>query len=158
SKSLTEMQGGAHFARAVDANSAADELRPLIERLMSENRRGGENTAALLDTLQHAMIRLLDRVDAIDAAQRQGFAPETVADEDVLDELPADEPTEPRDLRDSETRAALDAAVAAVASDVVERHWPDAPEHIPAARPAVSKAEMLRQDFVADARRARMRL
>src|SRR5690606_1767399 len=70
SQSLAEVQNGGQPVRALDSGTAADELRPLIERLMSENRRGEENTAALLDTLQHAMIRLLDRVDAIEAGQQ----------------------------------------------------------------------------------------
>ncbi|MBN9280863.1 MAG: sel1 repeat family protein, partial [Hyphomicrobium denitrificans] len=52
------------------SHEAAEELRPLIERMMEENRSGGENTSALLDTLQQAMIRLLDRVDEIELAQR----------------------------------------------------------------------------------------
>ena len=48
SHTLADVQGGAHPARFLDTSSAADELRPLIERLMSENRQGEENTAALL--------------------------------------------------------------------------------------------------------------
>ena len=43
-------------------------------RMMEENRSGGENTSALLDTLQQAMIRLLDRVDEIELAQRNAVA------------------------------------------------------------------------------------
>jgi localization factor PodJL len=42
-----------------------DEIRGLIEQLMMQSRQGEENTSALLDTLQQAMIRLLDRVDAL---------------------------------------------------------------------------------------------
>ena len=75
SHTLADVQSGAHPTRFLDTSSAADELRPLIERLMSDNRQGEENTAALLDTLQHAMIRLLDRVDSIESAQRQRFNP-----------------------------------------------------------------------------------
>ena len=75
SHTLAEVQSGAHPTQFLDNGSAADELRPLIERLMSDNRQGEENTAALLDTLQHAMIRLLDRVDSIESAQQQRFNP-----------------------------------------------------------------------------------
>ena len=75
SHTLAEVQSGAHPTQFLNTSSAADELRPLIERLMSDNRQGEENTAALLDTLQHAMIRLLDRVNSIKSAQRQRFNP-----------------------------------------------------------------------------------
>ncbi len=60
-------------------NDSASELRPLIERMMSENRHGDENTVALLDTLQQAMIRLLDRVDAIEFAQHHNAATQPVS-------------------------------------------------------------------------------
>ncbi len=60
-----------------DRHSAADELRPLIERLMSENRQGEEHTAALLDTMQQAMIRLLDRVNSIEFSSRRRRLPPT---------------------------------------------------------------------------------
>lgn len=60
---------------AEDRHSAADELRPLIERMMSQNREGEEHTAALLDTMQQAMIRLLDRVDSIEFGQQAAVTP-----------------------------------------------------------------------------------
>ena len=90
SHTLADVQGGAHPARFLDTSSAADELRPLIERLMSENRQGEENTAALLDTLQHAMIRLLDRVDSIESAQRQRLNPSSQPHDYRLDNTPSD--------------------------------------------------------------------
>ncbi len=53
-----------------------DDMRSLIELSMSDARQSEENTTALLDTLQQAMIRLLDRMDAIEltnhkAAERE---------------------------------------------------------------------------------------
>jgi len=45
------------------------ELRDLLHSFMLERRQGEENTASMLDTMQHAMIRLLDRVEAIELAQ-----------------------------------------------------------------------------------------
>ncbi len=43
-----------------------DDLRAMLDTFMSERRQGEEQTASMLDTMQHAMIRLLDRVDAIE--------------------------------------------------------------------------------------------
>jgi localization factor PodJL len=43
-----------------------DELRSMIEAFVVEQREGGEQTASMLDTMQQAMISLLDRLDAIE--------------------------------------------------------------------------------------------
>lgn len=141
---------------------AVGELRPLIERLIEENRNGGENTAALLDTLQQAMIRLLDRVDALEFAQRNtpihatsfGGAYEARRREP---EPPFHEPLSDSDLFND----------ASVPPPPLEP-----PEVLPPERsqPAYSlereeivetvtrKNEKLRQDFIDEARRAKMRL
>jgi localization factor PodJL len=42
------------------------ELRDLIGTLMTERRQGDEQTTGMLDTIQQAMIRLLDRVDSLE--------------------------------------------------------------------------------------------
>jgi localization factor PodJL len=55
--------------RSVESHSG--ELRPLLEQMLAESRQGDENTAILFDTLQQAVIRLLDRVDAIELSLRQ---------------------------------------------------------------------------------------
>jgi localization factor PodJL len=46
-----------------------DELREMIQSLTDERRHGEEQTSTMLDTMQQAMIRLLDRMDAIEQAQ-----------------------------------------------------------------------------------------
>jgi len=124
-----------------DSSSAADELRPLIERLMSESRQGEENTAALLDTLQHAMIRLLDRVDSIELAQQQSRAVQPGLREYLLDEMPSGV-----DL----------ASPKSTAPQLPERAGAfdgDEPHDF-----GHRKNEKLRQDLIAEARRAKMRL
>jgi localization factor PodJL len=163
SHTLAEVQSGAHPTRFLDNGSAADELRPLIERLMSDNRQGEENTAALLDTLQHAMIRLLDRVDSIESAQRQRFNPNLTPRDYEFDRMPSTaEPRHASDMIEDSEIEAIDAAVAAVASAKSGRpHRPEAPIDFSSAEQhdfAQRKNEKLRQDFVAEARRAKMRL
>lgn len=142
-----------------DRHSAADELRPLIERLMSENRQGEEQTAALLDTMQHAMIRLLDRVDSIEFAQ-QAPVPEP-------DPAPYHSPkfssgtAVHSDLIDEDQVGVFDAAVAAISSSratAASAAQARLREENAAPEEAVRKSEKIRQDFVAEARRAKMRL
>ena len=125
-----------------DTGSAADELRPLIERLMSERRQGEENTAALLDTLQHAMIRLLDRVDSIEFAQQQSHAAQPGLHEYLLDEMPPEVNPVP--------------AFQSAAPPVPERSGAQRGDE--AHDFGHRKNEKLRQDLIADARRAKMRL
>lgn len=48
-----------------DAHQLAD-LRHMMETLVTERRQGDETTASMLDTMQQALIRLLDRMDAIE--------------------------------------------------------------------------------------------
>jgi localization factor PodJL len=165
SHSLAEVQDGAQ-GRAFYDGAAADELRPLIERLMSDNRRGEENTAALLETLQQAMIRLLDRVESVEWTQQhrpvdREFAPHA----HEFDERPSDlESKRAFGVIEGDATVALDAAVAAVASaqpaqalrpEMVD----DGGRHDVAHHDFVQrKSERLRQDFIAEAQRAKMRL
>jgi localization factor PodJL len=54
-----------------------EELRSLINSFMIERREGEEQTAGMLDTMQQAMIRLLDRVDSLELAStgaHEGYA------------------------------------------------------------------------------------
>ncbi len=65
-----------HAARpGADLTSAhIDGLREMVQGLANEQRHGEEQTTTMLDTMQQAMIRLLDRMDAMETAQgsRQG--------------------------------------------------------------------------------------
>lgn len=191
-RTLSEEQGRAHFepqsttdvspgldvgeiARAVAEHTAmrfADmapastdavgELRPLIERMMEENRNGGENTAALLDTLQQAMIRLLDRVDALEFAQRDN-TPMHAASFGSAYEARRREPEAPfpAPLFDSDLSGSGSASVPPPPPEVLSAE--SAPpaysfEREELVETVTRKNERLRQDFIAEARRAKMRL
>jgi localization factor PodJL len=148
-------------SRPDDNNSAADELRPLIEQLMAENRQGEEQTAALLDTLQHAMVRLLDRVDAIDVAQQPGQPSfEPVPPADVVGTGPFGS-----DVRDEDLTSGVYADEFVASGMVASSATPAPPPpssllHDTGVSPdeVARRAEKVRRDFVADARRAKMRL
>lgn len=49
-------------------NSAITDVRTMIEGFLSEHREGTEQTATTLDTIQQAMVRILDRLDVLEAA------------------------------------------------------------------------------------------
>ncbi len=53
---------------ATDFESGVRNLKQLIECFVADQREGDEHTASMLDTMQQAMIRLLDRMDAIEDA------------------------------------------------------------------------------------------
>jgi len=61
------------------------EVRGMLENLINERRHSDENNASMLETMQHAIIRVLDRIDAIEIAQQapaghyEAFAPRTHA-------------------------------------------------------------------------------
>lgn len=55
-------------APGVDHSPQLHELRAMIESFVAEQRHGDEQTNTMLDTMQQAMIRLLDRMDAIEQA------------------------------------------------------------------------------------------
>lgn len=170
-------QAASHFAGLQPKNQSVpgiDEVRGLIERLMSECRQGDENTNALLDTLQQAMIRLLDRVDAIEVAQHQSAIDLAAQFEQASEH--AHFGTGAKQQPPKENTGALDAAVAAVASAKAmgavrlqaaefEDNEPTLtqpafkPNHADDQEPETARQpDRIRQDFIADARRAKMRL
>jgi localization factor PodJL len=51
------------------------EVRGMLENLINERRHNDENNASMLETMQHAIIRVLDRIDAIEIAQQAPAAP-----------------------------------------------------------------------------------
>lgn len=56
-------------------------IRDLLESFINERREGDEQTAAMLDTMQQAMIRVLDRVDAIETAHSKTTPQEYVREQ-----------------------------------------------------------------------------
>lgn len=179
------------FAAAPAQLAGLDEMQSLIERSMTQARQSEENTTALLDTLQQAMIRLLDRMDAIEINQHQ--EPEVVPPVAFgrMERQPRGERHDPRFEPEREfaahaaapDRSSIDAVAAAVAVESAARggraqqrpaehlretHDDEQDMHMRSqprqgARPSpASEAERnpdkMRQDFIADARRAKLRL
>lgn len=175
---FAKMQPPASAAASADTSEISDMLRMFI----AESRQGEENTSVLLDTLQQAIIRLLDRVDAMEMSTLQSVQAQVQAI------AQAHAQATPNDFGRAQNRFAsdagarpnpghsepgdpLDAAVAAVATA-----RSSAPSYGPssgsdygasarAARPdqaaeqaAQRSPEKMRQDFIAEARRAKMRL
>jgi localization factor PodJL len=147
-----------HIATLSDAATSAD-LRPIIERFITESRQGGEQTAVQLDTLQQAMIRLLDRVDAMEpGAHAMAFAHHPSADAHGLSE---DLHTDAGDRAEE----SLELSAENAASDDFDTVMADVPpeptsstDAVDAALDLPSPAEVVRQDIVADLRRAKMKL
>ncbi len=75
--SLGEADAPATAETSLDAAGQA-QLAGLLHRLMAERRHTEEHTVAMLDTLQQAMIRVLDRMDAIESTH--GEAPSEIAE------------------------------------------------------------------------------
>ncbi len=66
-----------------DAGASGDmtQIRQLLEHFINERREGDEQTAAMLDTMQQAMIRMLDRVDSLEVAQSKSTPQEYVREQ-----------------------------------------------------------------------------
>src|SRR5690606_14776192 len=47
------------------------EMRGMIENLINERRNSDENNASMLDTVQQAIVRVLDRIDALEELARE---------------------------------------------------------------------------------------
>jgi localization factor PodJL len=124
-----------------------DELGGLLRSMMEDRRHSDEQTYSMLDTVQQAMIRLLDRIDALEMAQvRPQPAPPAAAPPSMIEESHAE-------IQDF---GAPDHAAPAFHVPPPLAPLPGgavAPE-MPAAQ---NPAEKLRQDFIADAQRAKMR-
>ena len=71
-----------HLAMSGQGGDASDisGVRDMIQGFLNEHREGNEQTALMLDTIQQAMIRILDRLDALETA---GGVPGPVAQSDV---------------------------------------------------------------------------
>ncbi len=58
-----------------EADLDTGDLRSIVEDFIRERRQGEEQTAAVLDTVQQAMIRVMDRIDAIELNSHKGPVP-----------------------------------------------------------------------------------
>lgn len=98
-----------------DADHAANaagvaQLTELLQRLVSERQHTEEHTVVMLDTLQQAMIRVLDRIEAIETGHAE--------------EVAAAEHAEPHDQQLSAPHA-----------EPLAAHHIDEPAHVPAQAP-----------------------
>ena len=172
---------------------AADDLRSLIEQFVDERRHGDEQTMSMLDTMQQALVQVLDRIDMIEVTQARHPVP--AASQDYVRE-PVSFASEPQHSAESspdgvaaqEATYAADAAAAVAA--MAQAYEPkyeveaegsfyaqpraEAPKQstprvvaepaqahtqsaaAPEANPK-STVERLRQDFIADAQRAKLK-
>ena len=80
----------AEAAAARVANASRDDrtghVHTLLTEFIQERRQGDEQTAHTLDTLQQAMLRLLDRVEAMDGAA--GYEPHAALDAEPMPQQP----------------------------------------------------------------------
>ncbi len=165
--------GSSAIASGMSATFAANDdqiasVRGLLESYITERRDGDEHHALMLDTLQQALIRVLDRIDTMEAAQAAAtynIAPIAAPpmaqapavkqhapierQRDMGRELPALEPLQagPRP-----------SSVAGGARDAMDEPGPFAPS-LPEGAQTDERTgiDKLRQDFVADAQRAKQR-
>lgn len=147
-------------------NSGMSELRASVDQLISDARQSEENTTALLDTLQQAMIRLLDRVDSLESGIEKRSYDVSPKIQDRSTAVPAT--TEAADSRSQ----AIEQAVAAVAANQQSKssvsYGSDNDAATPGTRKPRAKAassehddasqQNNRQDLIAEARRARVKL
>lgn len=163
---------GAAAPAADDAR--VGEMRKMIESFINERRQGEEHTATMLDTMQQAMIRVLDRIDAMELAQHQAQAqppvgPQEYVREQVRFNVPPSESVHARsaveDAR-SAAEAAVSAAKQAPRQPPSDHGPPSGPVRMiegegdqgriePTFRPTRVLDEQTKDDFVAAARRAR---
>jgi localization factor PodJL len=148
------------------------ELRDMLRGFIADSRQGEENTNALLDTLQQAMIRLLDRVDAMELNALQSAQAHSVPQDYGREQVRfGSELGRNQGQSDADASDAINAAVAAVASaKTISSPYTQSQSGAEpgnsvsdsrmkaSAAPAARSPEQVRQDFIAEARRAKMRL
>ena len=170
-------------APATTSDDQIASVRGLLESYIGERRNGDEHNALMLDTLQQALIRVLDRMDAMEQAQEKVVyqpAPAAYSKPQAQVERQRDaepmyagpmyvepkyvEPkyAEPKSLQAASPFAVVPGAAAAPSAsdqlealhDGLEQGSDDEPRSMAEQRTGV---ERLRQDFVADAQRAKLR-
>jgi len=193
----------ARFADLQGAGNGVEtaDLRDMIQSLMDERRQGDEQTAGTLDTIQQAMISVLDRVEAIEQLARgdevmdapsdmpSGFAaPGGFASQhaqpngidDDADHLPIAQSPTMHDPYNMETGLDRDPAPANQSDDLppimaqadadpeLTSTGPEAranhqhldeptPGVVAPDLPQINAVDRIRQEFIADAQRARLK-
>lgn len=126
-------------------------IRELLDQFVNERREGEEQTAAMIDTMQRALIRVLDRVDALEtsnakpaAADYGRYAPEPAASRPVDNGAMAQAVAYGTPEQEAFARPFAEPAPPTAANPQPLRQ-----------QSSPASIERLRQDFIADARRAK---
>ena len=155
----------------------AHAIRQLLDQFINERREGEEHTAAMLDTMQQAMIRVLDRVDALELTHSKAVPQDYSRDQvRIANDAMAGAPRSAELASPYAGRGREAFEPAAYEHDpipqrqgggVADRHFvnptpiDDRGGHVPDEIRAPSTSpvglERMRQDFIADARRAKVK-
>ncbi len=65
------------------------EVRGMLENLINERRHNDENNASMLETMQQAIIRVLDRIDALEITEQPGMPEPATVSAPARYEMPA---------------------------------------------------------------------
>lgn len=174
---LAEIAGQSADMRAAQSRDLG-EVRGLIESLISERRHNDENNASMLETMQQAIIRVLDRIDALEHGQPGAQAPAAEMSSMPMDQSQPgyeqqEEPRQPEPAYEiPQTPAFGDAREELSFDPQPQDGFATAPFDLEAAfaterdrrdqsrdeeRPSDRNIEALRQDFIADAHRAKLK-
>lgn len=148
-----------------------DALKALLEQAIQEQRQNEQTALSMLDTLQQALVTVLDRMDALEHGSRDAGAPSGAAAQAPVPapSLPADidMPTGGGDgpAADHETGYAFrdtrydmpTAKERAELAEASEAPSPSADAGSSLVEDAESPVDRLRRDFIADARRAKLK-
>ena len=179
-------KAAAHFAdQGLLQAHARDlgEVRGLIESLINERRSSDENNASMLETMQQAIVRVLDRIDALEQSRQAAKAAPVPpaasapsADETVMGaaepeaEVSAPEPAQPEPYVPPPASAIDEGRDdTSFLAEEPEADFQTAPFDLDAAfendrgagasrsEPPARRMNVLRHDFIADAHRAKLK-
>ena len=143
---------------AAGGDPRIDELGSLLRSMIHDRRQSDEQTFTMLDTVQQAMIRVLDRMDALELASSQTDAGTNASEPAAIQDFGAPEPDEhelPMSVRAG--RAAAPETHYMAPPPPVDMPSTHASAPVVAAAAAPTTVDKLRQDFIADAQRAKLR-
>ncbi len=135
-------QDGQHAGDQVQGSIA--DLKRVVESFVAGQRDNEEHTSTMLDTMQQAMIRMLDRMDAIENAPPSYAAPPASFGAPGPSQVAAPQVAMPRSEPAPRTEPMFDDEAAAS----------EPPAGNPAGRPTPQNKEDFRAAAIADARRA----
>lgn len=167
----------ADLSQQVSAQSDRySEIKTLLEETRREQRESEQTAVGMLDTLQQALVRVLDRIDVLEQQTLKGPPEREIPAHRPAPPPPPPPPVQENALFASATQDAESLAFAAAARDVAapsevepETHELASLAEVPAAfvqpgeTPEMAGAddgstiERLRRDFIADARRAKLK-